>query len=79
MYWIWYLICGGVAGWLASQLMRGRSFGIIENVLIGVAGAMIGGYLFRWLQDTAVGDIVVATLGAVLLLFIYDKLRARAT
>ena len=45
MYWLWYLLCGGIAGWLSGQLMRGKGFGILGNILVGIAGALLGGFV----------------------------------
>ncbi|MFT6110263.1 MAG: putative membrane protein YeaQ/YmgE (transglycosylase-associated protein family), partial [Planctomycetota bacterium] len=44
---IYFLLIGSVAGWLAGQLMKGRGFGLFSNMVIGVLGAVLGGYLFR--------------------------------
>ena len=43
---IWFLLIGLAAGWLAGQLVKGRGFGMVENLIIGVIGALIGGYVF---------------------------------
>ena len=44
-YWVWFLFIGGVIGWLAGFIMRGRGFGIIGDIVVGVVGAMLGGWL----------------------------------
>ena len=73
-----FLAIGGVAGWLAGNIMRGGGFGVLGNVVMGVVGAVVGGYVFGLLGITAgglVGSIFTATVGAVLLLFIVGILK----
>ena len=66
------------AGWLASQIMKGRSFRLLGNLGVGVVGAILGGFLFRLVGLAAVGligSLITATVGAVLLLFILQKMK----
>ncbi|WP_137893135.1 GlsB/YeaQ/YmgE family stress response membrane protein [Ramlibacter sp. 2FC] len=74
MNFIWFLLVGLVAGWLAGQLVKGGGFGLVGDLVVGVVGALIGGFIFSSLGVSAggglLGSIVVATLGAVVLLFI---------
>ncbi|OEY65810.1 GlsB/YeaQ/YmgE family stress response membrane protein [Marinobacter sp. X15-166B] len=75
---ILFLIIGGIAGWLAGLIMKGRGFGILANIAIGVVGSLIGGLLFRLLglaAQSTMGELVTATAGAVLLLFVVGKLK----
>jgi len=67
-----FLIVGGVAGWLAGQIMRGGGFGILGNVVIGILGAVVAGFLLPGLLaiDGILGGLVSATIGAVILLFV---------
>ena len=73
-----WLFIGGVAGWLASRFMnkdQGRSM----NILVGIGGGMIGGWLCGIVGLTAsgfIGSIIIATLGAVILLWIVGKLKS---
>lgn len=73
-----FLGIGAVAGWLAGLLMKGGGFGLLGNIVVGVIGAVIGGYLFSALGITAggiIGSIITATVGAVLLLFVVRILK----
>lgn len=73
MGWLWWIIIGAVAGWLAGKLMRGGGFGFIVNLLVGIAGAVIGGWVFGLLGISAggvIGSLVTALVGAILLLWI---------
>jgi uncharacterized membrane protein YeaQ/YmgE (transglycosylase-associated protein family) len=74
MEFVWFILIGLVAGWLAGVLMKGGGFGVIGDIIVGVLGALLGGFLFRSLGVSAggglLGSIVVATVGAVVLIFI---------
>lgn len=74
MGWLWFIIIGAVAGWLAGNLMRGGGFGLLVNILVGIAGAVIGGWVFSLLGISAggsiIGSLITALVGAVLLLWI---------
>ena len=67
------LVIGAIAGWLAGMIMKKRGFGLPINIIIGIVGAVIGKYVFGFL-DISIrglgGSIISATVGAVLLLFV---------
>jgi uncharacterized membrane protein YeaQ/YmgE (transglycosylase-associated protein family) len=68
-----FLAIGGVAGWLAGKNMKAGGFGIPRNILIGITGGLIGGYLFRLLvfaMGGLIGSMVTAGAGAVAMLYI---------
>lgn len=70
---ITFLAIGALAGWLAGTLMKGGSFGLLGNIVVGIVGAVIGGTLFGALGISAgglLGSIVTATVGAVILIFV---------
>lgn len=78
---LWFLIIGGIAGWIAGEVVRGSGFGIIGNIAVGVVGAVVGGLLFDLLNITAyglVGSLVTSVVGAALLLWIVNAVRSRA-
>jgi len=73
MSFVYFLLIGLVAGWLAGQIMKGRGFGLVGNLVVGVIGAFVGGCLFQLLGLTTyglLGSLVVALVGAVVLLFV---------
>ena len=77
-----YLVVGVIAGWLAGMAMGGRGFGILGNIVVGVVGALLGGFvgslLFGWdVTGINIGSIVLAFLGAVLLLLILRAIPGR--
>lgn len=69
-YWMWFLFIGGVIGWLAGVIVRGRGFGIIIDIVIGIVGAMLGGWMARAIglsTGSSAGVFLVALVGAVVL------------
>jgi uncharacterized membrane protein YeaQ/YmgE (transglycosylase-associated protein family) len=72
-----FLVAGLAAGAIASFYM-GRQQELWTNLLIGVVGAMVGGFIARMLGLTAynvVGEVVVATMGAILCLYVWQRIR----
>jgi uncharacterized membrane protein YeaQ/YmgE (transglycosylase-associated protein family) len=74
------LIIGLIAGWLAGQIMKGSGFGLIGDLIIGIIGAFIGGWLWGVLGLPSIGPwwltaVVSATIGAIILLFIIRLLK----
>jgi uncharacterized membrane protein YeaQ/YmgE (transglycosylase-associated protein family) len=71
---IWFLIIGAIAGWLAGLVMKGRGFGLLGDIIVGIIGAFLGGWLFGKLGvgfgGGLAGSLIVAFLGAVILLFL---------
>jgi uncharacterized membrane protein YeaQ/YmgE (transglycosylase-associated protein family) len=68
-----WIIIGLIAGWLAGTVSRGRGFGCIANILLGLVGAFLGGWIFQKLGILGNGliySIAAATLGAVILVAI---------
>jgi uncharacterized membrane protein YeaQ/YmgE (transglycosylase-associated protein family) len=70
---IWFLLIGLAAGWLAGQVMKSGGFGLVGDIVVGVIGALIGGFLFQrsgaFAGSGLLGSLIVATIGAVVLLF----------
>jgi uncharacterized membrane protein YeaQ/YmgE (transglycosylase-associated protein family) len=74
------LIIGLIAGWLAGQIMKGSGFGLLGDLVIGVIGAFIGGWLWGTLGLPSIGPwwltaTVSAVVGALILLFILRLVR----
>ncbi len=65
---IGWLIIGLLAGWLSGEVVRGKGFGCLGNVLLGLIGAVVGGWLFEQLHISTlgfIGELAAATVGAV--------------
>ena len=78
MYLVWQILIGILAGFLAGKIMRGRGFGILIDLLLGIVGSILGGFVFSLLglySSGIIGQLVVATAGAMMLLFLIRRLR----
>ena len=75
---IGFLAIGLVAGWLAGQIMKGKGFGLIGNMVVGIVGAILGGLLFGLLGLSAsgtMGSLLTATVGAVGFLYLLSYVK----
>lgn len=68
---IMWLIIGGFAGFLAGKLTRGSGYGVVTDIVLGLAGAFVGGFVFSLVGigpgHGVIGSLITATAGAVLL------------
>jgi uncharacterized membrane protein YeaQ/YmgE (transglycosylase-associated protein family) len=72
---LWWLIVGLIAGFLASRVMRGGGYGLIGDIVVGLIGAFIGGWLAGFLglgggSSSLILSIVIAFIGACILIAI---------
>lgn len=77
-----WIILGLIAGWIASKIMHGSGSGLMINLVLGVVGAFVGGILISALGGVGVTgfnlwSLVVAVLGAVVVLWIYNAVASR--
>ena len=76
LYWI---IVGLIAGWLAGVVMKGGGYGILADIILGILGGILGGWIFSMLGVGAggglIGGIVVAFVGAVILVALTRALK----
>lgn len=79
-----WIVVGAIAGWLSGQVMKGRGFGLLGDIVVGVAGGLIGGFLAEALfkVPNAVNgfnltSILVAFLGAVVLIVVVRLFQGR--
>lgn len=80
MSFLWFLIIGLVAGFLAGLIMKGRGFGFIGNLIVGVIGAILGGFLFGLIgieSGGLIGSLITALAGALILLFIVGLVKKK--
>ena len=74
MDWLYIIVVGAIAGWLGSFLFRGSGSGLIWNVILGIIGAIVGGWIFTQLniQTSGLsGSILTAAIGAFVVLWFY--------
>ena len=78
--WIMTIVIGGLAGWLAEKIMK-ANMGLIANILIGIAGAVVMNFILSrlgiFVSAGLIAQAVSATAGACLLIFIYRAIRSR--
>ena len=73
MSFIWYIIIGIVAGFLAGKIMSVGGFGLVINLLLGILGGVLGGWVFALFGLAAsglIGSLITSTVGAILVLWI---------
>lgn len=75
-----WLVVGAVAGWLGKAVVGGYAGGLLETIIIGIVGAFIGGWLIPQLGISGLpagifGQIIVATVGAIVLLIVLRLIR----
>jgi uncharacterized membrane protein YeaQ/YmgE (transglycosylase-associated protein family) len=80
---IGWLVLGLIAGWIASKLVHDSGQGLVMNVILGVVGAIVGGFVFSALGGAPVTgfnlySMFVAIVGAVIVLFLYHLLAGRS-
>ena len=82
------IVVGGLIGWLASKIMgTDPEQGCLLNVVVGIVGALLGGWLFAWFfgegtilaGDFSIGSLLVSLLGAIILLAIVKAFRGTRT
>ena len=78
---VFFLLIGLAAGWLAGQITKGGSFGLVNDLIVGVVGAFLGGILFGLLglgSTNIIGSLIMATVGAIVFLFILRAIKNRS-
>jgi uncharacterized membrane protein YeaQ/YmgE (transglycosylase-associated protein family) len=79
-----WLVLGLIAGFIASKLVNKSGEGLILDIVLGIVGAFVGGFLFSFVGATPITglniySIIVAVIGAVVVLFIYHAFAGRST
>lgn len=78
MWLVWEILIGVLAGWIASKLVKGRGMGLLWDLILGIVGAILGGFVFGLLgiaAYTLLGRLVMAIVGAVLLLLLVRAIK----
>ena len=78
---LWTLLLGGIAGWLAGQVMKGDGYGIIVDIILGLLGGWLGGHVLAWAGITAggsIGYLITAFIGAVILVWIVRLIKGNS-
>lgn len=79
--WIMTIILGALAGWIAERIMKGNHT-LLLNIVLGIVGALLGNWLFRLLFDATlggiIGQLIVAVIGAVILIWLGRAISGRS-
>jgi uncharacterized membrane protein YeaQ/YmgE (transglycosylase-associated protein family) len=81
MHVLWWLIVGLIAGWATGKILRGAGYGVLADIVLGICGALIGGFIMRWMGYAGQGGLLytigVAIGGAVILTVVVRLLTGR--
>ena len=80
MNWVWFILIGLTAGFLAGAFVKGHGFGFVGNLIVGLVGGVLGGFIFGLLglgANNLLGSLICAFVGAVVLLLIVGFIRRR--
>ena len=74
-----WLFVGAIAGWLAGKIKKGRGFGLFGDIIIGIVGSVVGGYMLGGFLSSLgmLGSLITAVIGAVLLIFVVGLIAKR--
>lgn len=78
MWLIWEIVVGIVIGWLAGQIVKGRGMGLLMDLVVGVVGSILGGWIFGLLGLAAyglIGQLIMGVAGAVVLLLLIRAIK----
>lgn len=79
MHFIVWILAGLVAGWLTGKIMKGSGYGFFVDILLGIAGAFVGGFIARHLGLDPSGGFIYSTLvavgGAIILVIIFRLIK----
>ena len=82
MYFLWYLLIGLAAGWIATLIFKGSGSGLLVNLIVGLVGGFLGGWLvslFGWVPTGTFGTFIASVIGAIVLLWIVSLFTRRKT
>ena len=82
MYFLWYLLIGLAAGWIASLIFKGSGSGLLVNLIVGLVGGFLGGWLvslFGWVPTGTFGTFIASVIGAIVPLWIVSLFTRRKT
>jgi uncharacterized membrane protein YeaQ/YmgE (transglycosylase-associated protein family) len=75
---IWTVVIGLIAGWLAGKVMKGRGYGVLMDIVLGIVGGVIGRSVFGMLgleSWNVIGAIIVSFVGALILIWLVRRLK----
>jgi uncharacterized membrane protein YeaQ/YmgE (transglycosylase-associated protein family) len=81
MHLLWWILVGLVAGWLTGKIMKGGGYGFWVDIILGIVGAVVGGFIARHLGMSPSGGtlytLLIAVCGAILVVFVFRLITGR--
>ena len=80
MYYLWYLLLGLAAGWIANLIVKGAGSGMLKILIVGIVGSILGGWIFSLIGLAPVGtlgSLATAIIGAIIPLWIVSAINHR--
>jgi len=77
---VWWIVVGLIAGWAAGKIMKGGGYGVVMDIVLGIVGAVVGGWLMGLIgiySGSLIGTIIIAIIGAVFLIWLSRILKKR--
>lgn len=75
MHFLWWILVGLVAGWATGKVMKGGGYGFFVDIILGIVGAIVGGFVARTIGISPAGGLIytilIATGGAILVVFVF--------
>jgi len=75
MHFLWWILVGLIAGWATGKVMKGGGYGFFVDIILGIVGAIVGGFVARAIGISPAGGLIytilIATGGAILVVFIF--------
>jgi uncharacterized membrane protein YeaQ/YmgE (transglycosylase-associated protein family) len=81
MHLLWWILVGLVAGWLTGKIMKGGGYGFFVDILLGIVGALVGGFVARAIGISPRGGLIytilIATGGAIVVVWLFRLITGR--
>lgn len=77
---VYFILIGALAGWLGGKLVKGEGFGLIGNIIVGIVGAVLGGWIFEKLgiaETNLLYSIAAAVVGSVVFLLVIGLIKRK--
>ena len=77
---LWFVLVGALSGWIANRIMKRGEKGFLRNMLLGIAGSIVGGFVFGLLgihtDPDLLGKLITSLAGALLVIWLADKIQS---
>lgn len=77
---VYFILIGALAGWVGGKLVKGEGFGLIGNIIVGIVGAVLGGWIFEKLgiaETNLLYSIAAAVVGSVVFLLVIGLIKRK--